>query len=106
MDEMWLYDIATSNWMQQKATGDIPPVRTRSCSVLVPAPDFSSYQIYMFSGATTGDVRILDMYVLSVPAFVWTKIDIKNYPNQWGIGDMACTLTYRGRMISSSLAIF
>ncbi|RPB29667.1 hypothetical protein L211DRAFT_32788 [Terfezia boudieri ATCC MYA-4762] len=92
MDEMWLYDIATSQWMQQKATGDIPSVRTRSCSVLVPAPDLSSYQIYMFSGATTGDVRILDMYVLSVPAFIWTKIDLKNYSNQWGIGDMACAL--------------
>ena len=97
MDEIWVYDIASSKWMKQAATGDIPRVRHRSCSALVPAPDLSSYQIYMFSGATTGDVRIVDMYVLSIPAFVWRKIDLVNYPNEWGIGDMACTLTRRDR---------
>jgi len=94
MDEIWIYDIASSYWMKQTATGDIPSVRTRSCSVLVPAPDFSSYQLYMFSGSTGWDaVYVLDMYVLSIPAFVWKKIHPKNYPNEWGIVDMACTLT-------------
>jgi len=90
MDEIWIYDIASSHWMKQVAIGDIPPGRARLCSVLVPAPDLSSYQLYMFS---LWQVYVLDMYVLSIPAFVWKKIDIVNYPNKWGIMDMACTLT-------------
>ena len=105
MDEIWIYDIASSQWIKQMATGDIPSGRTRSCSGLVPAPDLSSYQLYMFSGATTGDVRILDMYVLSIPAFVWKKIDLVNYPDKWGIGDTACMLTHRDHM-NSSLVLF
>ena len=76
--------------MKQKATGDIPPPRQNTCSILVPAPDLSSYQIYIFSGMSDGDVRILDMYVLSIPMFTWTKVDLKNYPEQYGISDMAC----------------
>ena len=85
-----VYDIETSVWMKQKAIGDIPPPRHRGCSVLVPAPDLSSYQIYVFSGLSEGDVRILDMYVLSIPDFSWTKIEMKGYPEKYGIADMAC----------------
>ena len=90
MDEIFIYDIAASTWVQQKATGSIPTPRYRACSVLVPAPDLSSFQIYLFSGMTEGDIRILDLYVLSIPAFTWIKIELKNYPNKWPIGDMAC----------------
>jgi len=93
MDEIWVYDIASSSWMKQAATGDIPRVRISSCSVLVPAPDLSSYQLYIFSGITGPRAFILDMYVLSIPAFIWKKIDLVNYPNEWGIATMACTLT-------------
>jgi len=46
------------------------------------------------------------MYVLSIPAlFIWKKIDLVNYPNEWGIARMACTLTRRDRM-NSALALF
>ena len=90
MDEILVYDIDTSTWMTQKATGDIPPGRRNTCSVLVPAPDLSSYQIYVFSGTTTGEVNILDMYVLSIPMFSWTKVDLKSYPDQYGITEIAC----------------
>jgi len=81
--------------MQQNATGSIPQGRVESCSVLVPAPDLSSYQLYIFSGITAPGIFLLDMYVLSIPAFVWTKIDLVNYPNKWGIARMACMLTRR-----------
>ena len=76
--------------MKQKATGDIPLPRYRTCSVLVSAPDLSSFQIYVFSGVTEGDFYILDLYVLTIPTFNWTKIEMKNYPNEWPIADMAC----------------
>ena len=90
MDEILVYDIETLTWMKQRATGDIPPSRQNTCSVLVSAQDLSSYQIYVFSGMSNGDVRILDMYVLSIPMFSWTKVEMKNYPEQYGIADMAC----------------
>ena len=90
MDEILIYDIGTSTWMKQKATGDIPLPRYRACSVLVPAPDLSSFQIYIFSGMAENDIFILDMYVLSIPAFTWTKIEMKNYPNEWPVADMTC----------------
>lgn len=89
MDEILLYDIGSSTWMKQTATGDIPPARRNTCSILIPAPDLSSYQIYMFSGIST-EVRLLDLYVLSIPAFSWVKVGIKGYPNQYGIADMTC----------------
>lgn len=77
--------------MQQKATGSIPSPRFRTCSVLVPAPDLSSFQVYLFSGVTEGYGRVLEMHVLSIPTFTWTKIEMKNYPNEWPIADMACS---------------
>ena len=76
--------------MKQKATGDIPSPRYRTCSVLVSAPDLSSFQIYVFSGVTEGDIYILDLYVLTIPTFNWIKTEMKNYPNEWPIADMAC----------------
>ena len=90
MNEILVYDIGTSTWMKQKTTGDTPPGRQNTCTVLVPAPDLSSFQIYLFSGMSNGDVRILDMYVLSIPNFSWTKIEMKHYPDQYGIAEMAC----------------
>ena len=78
----------------QRATGDIPgdvPLpRYKTCSVLVPAPDLSSFQIYVFSGLIDGDIKVLDMWVLSIPSFIWKRIDIIGYPNKWPMGFMTC----------------
>lgn len=87
MDEILIYDIETSTWTKEYATGDIPPPRMTTCSVLVPAPDLSSYQVYVFSGVS--NTFILDMYVLSIPAFSWIKVEMKNYIDQYGIIGMA-----------------
>jgi len=68
--------------MKQAASSDIPSAKVASCSVLVPAPDLSSYQLYMFSGSRGPDAfSVLDMYMLSIPAFVWKKIDLVNCGN-------------------------
>ena len=90
MNEILVYDIATTAWMKQNATGDIPPPRVNTCTVLVPAPDLSSYQIYLFSGVAYEDVHLLDLYVLSMPMFSWTRIEIENYPDKYGIIEMTC----------------
>ena len=90
MNEILVYDIATSAWMKQNATGDIPPPRMYTCTVLIPAPDLSSYQIYVFSGTSYDWVRLLDLYVLSMPMFSWTRIEMENYPGKYGIAEMTC----------------
>lgn len=90
MDIISVYNIENSTWMEQTASGDIPPPREFTCTVLVPAPDLSSYQIYLFSGMAHQRVFLLDMHVLSIPAFHWMKIETKSYPEQYGIASMAC----------------
>ncbi|KAF8464445.1 hypothetical protein BDZ91DRAFT_729867 [Kalaharituber pfeilii] len=97
MSEIWLYDIETKTWFKQTATGDIPAGRNRMCYAVVPAPDNTSWQIYIFSGLVQ-ERMVLEMSVLTVPAFVWKKIEIKGYPDSWGISDMACGL-YEDRQL-------
>lgn len=82
MDTIWVYDIASSNWHAQPASGDIPPGRRQSCFFTVPAPDLSSYQIYTFSGTLAQEVTLFDLYVLTVPGFIWARVPLTSatYP--------------------------
>ena len=90
MNQIWIYNIENSMWMMQIATGNIPPSRYKTCSVLVPAPDLSSFQIYVFSGLIDGDIKVLDMWVLTIPTFIWINVKLHEYPNKWPISSMAC----------------
>ncbi|KAH6632094.1 hypothetical protein F5144DRAFT_240829 [Chaetomium tenue] len=45
-----VYDIARSEWYQQKTTGDAPSVRVNPCAVTAAAPDASSFQVYLYGG--------------------------------------------------------
>lgn len=45
MDEVHVYDIATSVWFLQKTSGDVPLRREEICAVVVSAPDGSSHQV-------------------------------------------------------------
>jgi len=47
-----IYDIETGYWFRQETFGapDIPPPRADICTVLVPAEDGSSHNIYMLAG--------------------------------------------------------
>ena len=71
-----IYDIGAGVWYQQAATGDIPPWRYMGCSVVVSAPDRTSYSIYVFGGwgnsfgGSDGNV-----YVLSIPSFRWIRVN-------------------------------
>ncbi|KAI5779962.1 hypothetical protein DFH27DRAFT_363842 [Peziza echinospora] len=98
--DIWVYDIESSQWYSQVAIGEIPRGRWASCSILVPAPDESSYQIYLFSGSD--DTMFLDLYVLSIPAFIWTKIPLKNYPNEWGVRYHSCVAHQNRQMLISN----
>lgn len=75
MKTVSVYDIATKKWYQQNTTGDVPPQLTLFCSVLGISEDRSSFNMYIYGGydglqanSTPSD----DVYILSVPQFVWT----------------------------------
>lgn len=62
---------------QQKTKGDIPPKLTMFCSVMAPAQDGSSYNIYIYGGYDGNASRNPpsdSVYVLSLPSFTWVKV--------------------------------
>lgn len=72
----------SSTWYTQEAKGEIPDGRTDFCVVTVSAKDNSSHNIYMYGGR--GASEIYDqMYVLSIPSFIWIKI-YEGYSPRYG----------------------
>ena len=96
MENVSLYDIESKTWYvgrtssagclacvlslaryNQETSGDRPPPLTQFCSVVASANDGSSHSIYIYGGydgigrtSAPSD----DVYVLSVPSFVWIKV--------------------------------
>ncbi|ESZ97136.1 hypothetical protein SBOR_2494 [Sclerotinia borealis F-4128] len=75
MNQIHIYDIQSSQWYTQNATGDIPGDRRRFCAGATWAPDYSSFNIYLYGGAGFGanSSGYDDVYILSLPSFTWTK---------------------------------
>ena len=84
MNTIYLYDIAEGKWYTQTASGDTPASRRRFCAGVTWAQDQSSYNIYLYGGAGFGEnaTGFDDVYILTMPSFVW----IKWYPTQPGQG--------------------
>ncbi|PQE29945.1 cell wall anchored protein [Rutstroemia sp. NJR-2017a WRK4] len=80
MDEIHIFDInsayngGSGSWYTQQASGDLPPKRVQSCSVVAAAADNSSYNIYMYAGQDGLSASYDDIYVLSLPSFTWIKV--------------------------------
>ncbi|KAJ5882785.1 uncharacterized protein N7473_011047 [Penicillium subrubescens] len=77
MREIALYDIAQDRWYLQNTTGDVPPNGHASfCSTLASSSDGSSHNIYIYggySGQNSTSAPYDDVYILSLPSFVWIK---------------------------------
>lgn len=75
MSNIYVYDITSSNWYTQTATGDIPPDRRRFCGGATWAADQSSYNIYIYGGLGFGDnsTGFDDLWILTLPSFTWIK---------------------------------
>ncbi|KAK0711230.1 hypothetical protein B0H67DRAFT_602045 [Lasiosphaeris hirsuta] len=84
MEEIFLFDVLSSKWYTQNATGDVPPMRRRFCAGAAWARDQSSYNIYLYggSGMPPETAGFDDVYILSIPSFQW----IKMYPDTNGTG--------------------
>jgi hypothetical protein len=77
-----IYDIATSTWYKQPTSGTSPSIRVNPCSVVFSAPDFSSFQVYLYGGQTLGEpntqTQYSDMWILTIPSFTWIKVDLSS----------------------------
>ena len=86
-----MFNPATGVWLNQTASGTIPAIRSKFCSVGVRGDD-GTYEIFIYGGhpwtriflsyskAEKKQQALMDeVYVLSLPGFVWTKA---NYPSE------------------------
>ncbi|PQE29160.1 kelch repeat protein [Rutstroemia sp. NJR-2017a BBW] len=77
MTTVSVYDVANKVWYEQETSGDPPGALNQGCSVVASAEDMSSHNIYWYGGyngihpdQTFSD----DVYVLSIPSFIWTRV--------------------------------
>lgn len=68
------YDPITKQFFSQQATGTIPTGRQRFCSVGVPGPD-NTFEIFLYGGLTADNTVSDELFVLSLPGFVFAKAD-------------------------------
>ncbi|OCL04949.1 hypothetical protein AOQ84DRAFT_106417 [Glonium stellatum] len=101
MSEIHLYDIVSGKWYTQTATGNVPDMRRRFCAGAAWAQDRSSYNIYLYGGASMppNTVGFDDVYILSIPSFTW----IKWYPTTSGTAyphhSLTCNVVNGAQMI-------
>ncbi|EAA28598.1 hypothetical protein GE21DRAFT_4679 [Neurospora crassa] len=77
MEMIYLYDVLSSKWYVQNATGEVPGKRRRFCAGATWAGDKSSYNIYIYGGASTppdNHPGYDDVYILTIPSFQWLKL--------------------------------
>ena len=76
MESLPVYDIASRKWYLQNTTGDAPGQLTEFCSVVAPANDSSSFNVYIYGGydgLSASDEPSDDVWILSIPSFTWVK---------------------------------
>lgn len=75
MSDIFVYDIANARWYKQTTSGaELPGSRRRFCAGAVWAGDRSSYNIYLYGGASAGQgIGYGDVWILNLPSFTWIK---------------------------------
>jgi len=102
MNNIDVYDIATSKWYKQATSGPMPKIRVNPCAVTAAAPDGSSYNIYMFGGQNlipAGEqTQYDDMWILSVPSFTWIQVDMDGQSVPYGRSGHTCDI-WNGQLV-------
>ncbi|KAF2466961.1 uncharacterized protein BDR25DRAFT_305792 [Lindgomyces ingoldianus] len=74
MSTIHIFDVASSKWYTQNASGAAPPARRQFCAGATWADDHSSYNIYLYGGFGISNITGYDdAYILSLPSFTWIK---------------------------------
>ncbi|KAL3428465.1 kelch repeat protein [Phlyctema vagabunda] len=98
MSTVSIYDIATQTWYEQETNGG-PGALARGCTVLASAQDGSSHNIYWYGGydGINPDIVNDDVWVLSIPSFVWSQVHSGN-PGGGRMGHR-CAKPYPDQMV-------
>ncbi|KAF2099699.1 hypothetical protein NA57DRAFT_13748, partial [Rhizodiscina lignyota] len=85
VQEILVYDISDNRWYTQNTTGHVPGSRRRFCAGVTWPSDQSSYNIYLYGGASVyaDVVGYDDIYILSIPSFTWTKASCHSFHPPW-----------------------
>ncbi|CZR65155.1 related to cell wall anchored protein [Phialocephala subalpina] len=62
-------------WYSQRTSGSTPSPRIDACLVAAPAPDNSSYNIYMYGGRDGVNTYFDEVWILSLPSFQWVQVN-------------------------------
>ncbi|KAI5799808.1 hypothetical protein EDC01DRAFT_764906 [Geopyxis carbonaria] len=85
-NEIKIYNLDTQQWSTQKtwaASGVEPVLRTRFCSALIRSEATRTWEYYIYGGQLRRDNQtqgVDDIYVLTIPSFIWTKISVPGFP--------------------------
>ncbi|KAJ3564225.1 hypothetical protein NPX13_g7917 [Xylaria arbuscula] len=99
MTNIDIYDVASGEWYQQP-TSDAPPTLAMGCAVAATAQDSSSYNIYYYGGYDgihDNEDFNDDVWILSLPSFIWTKISGEAEHARAG---HQCLMPYPDQMVS------
>lgn len=85
MNQIDVYDIATSTWYRQATDGEYPEMRVNPCAVVAAAADGSSYNVHLYGGQNLlpygNQIQRDDMWILTLPSFTWIKVDTAGQSN-------------------------
>jgi len=85
MTNVSVYDIANNVWYEQPTSGTFPGALAQGCTVLASAQDGSSHNIYWyggFDGIDPSKPYSDDVWILSVPSFMWMKVQTGSGPGR------------------------
>ncbi|CAK7234886.1 hypothetical protein SEUCBS140593_009098 [Sporothrix eucalyptigena] len=103
LDTIFLYDVLSSKWYTQTASGTIPGDRRRFCAGVTWAEDQSSYNIYLYGGASMppNTSGYDDLYVLTMPTFTWIKLypTDGNVTGQYPHHSLTCNVVSGAQML-------
>ncbi|KAF7541257.1 hypothetical protein G7054_g745 [Neopestalotiopsis clavispora] len=79
-----LYDVEADKWLKQNISGQAPERRDRTCLGIANGQNGST-DIYMYGGQQMGGENTVnkvfnDIWLLSIPAFTWFKLNVTGTP--------------------------
>ncbi|XPS77663.1 hypothetical protein M3J09_009690 [Ascochyta lentis] len=101
MSSIHIYDVASSKWYTQTASGSIPEARRQFCAGVTWADDQSSYNVYLYGGYGFGNsLGFDDAYILSIPSFTWIKaFPTDNSTGEYPHGGCSANVVTRDQML-------
>ncbi|KAL8754513.1 MAG: hypothetical protein Q9184_005090 [Pyrenodesmia sp. 2 TL-2023] len=99
-DNIWVYEAGSQRWFNQTAAGNLPQPRSEFCIAGINSTE-ETYEIFLYGGDPRGlrpnTVPYDEIFILSLPAFHWFKVD---YLPQHPRGGHSCNAVGGSQVIS------